>query len=157
MWTPNNSFAYSVDVDSGDDGIINIVMQQQIGGDPPPGGTDNNPILQGIIVHILKPDIKLSNGSFLSNVPAGTTVGTLTTLPNPAVSFTYSLVAGDGDDDNAGFEIDGDELKTSAARTSTPSSSGGGSSEPPLKGISRASARRSSGSSSGSSATRRSD
>ncbi|NIP97482.1 MAG: hypothetical protein GWO24_30250, partial [Akkermansiaceae bacterium] len=92
-------------------------MRQQIDGDPPPGGTDNNPILQGVIVHLLAPDITIDNDSFLSNVPAGTAVGTLTTLPNPAGSFTYSLVAGDGDDDNAGFEIDGDELKTSAART----------------------------------------
>ena len=36
------------------DGILNIVMQQHIGGEDPPGG-DNNPILQGFILHTTAP------------------------------------------------------------------------------------------------------
>ena len=50
MWSPENSFAFVFDAMPSADGILNIVMQQHIGGEDPPGG-DNNPILQGVIVH----------------------------------------------------------------------------------------------------------
>jgi hypothetical protein len=49
-WSPDNSFVYTFEVMPSADGIINIVMQQHIDGEDPPGG-DNNPILQGVIVH----------------------------------------------------------------------------------------------------------
>jgi hypothetical protein len=47
------------------------------------------------------------------NVEIGTVVGVLTTEdPDTGDTHTYSLVAGDGDDDNAAFIIDGDQLRT---------------------------------------------
>ena len=49
------------------------------------------------------------------NAPVGTVVCTFSTIdPDTGDDHTYSLVAGDGDGDNASFTIDGDELKTAA-------------------------------------------
>ena len=45
-----NSFVYRFEAQPSGDGILNVEMQQDIGGEPSPGG-DNNPILQGVIVH----------------------------------------------------------------------------------------------------------
>lgn len=62
--------------------------------------------------------IALSNMSVDEFEPAGELVGTLTTTdPDVNDTFTYSLVAGDGDTDNASFMIDGDELKTAVELT----------------------------------------
>lgn len=55
LWTASNSFAYHGNFDPGADGTLSIVMQAQIGGDMP-SGTDNNPILQGIVVHNVIPE-----------------------------------------------------------------------------------------------------
>ena len=49
-WTANNSFAYVGEFEAPGDGILNIAMQQQLGGIEP-RGADNNPIIQGIIIH----------------------------------------------------------------------------------------------------------
>jgi PKD repeat protein len=60
-------------------------------------------------------DISLSNSSVAENEPVNTIVGTLsTTDPNPGDTFTYTLVSGPGNDDNASFNINGDSLRTSA-------------------------------------------
>ncbi len=48
-WTPNNGFAYVGEFEAPADGILNILMQQQFGGIDP-RGTDNNPIVQAVIV-----------------------------------------------------------------------------------------------------------
>jgi hypothetical protein len=60
-------------------------------------------------------DIQLSRNDVDENLPAGTVVGLLSTtdadLPQ---SHTYSLVSGQGSDDNASFSINGDSLKTAA-------------------------------------------
>lgn len=59
--------------------------------------------------------LALSNSSVAENEPAGTVVGTLTTTdPDAGDTHTYTLVAGDGDTDNASFTIEGSELKTDA-------------------------------------------
>jgi Ca2+-binding RTX toxin-like protein len=50
------------------------------------------------------------------NQPTGTAIGTFTsTDPDVGNTFTYSLVSGTGDTDNAGFSIDGSTLKTAAS------------------------------------------
>ena len=60
-------------------------------------------------------DISLSNSSVAENQSANTTVGALsTTDPDTGNTFTYSLVSGAGDTDNASFNISGDSLRTSA-------------------------------------------
>jgi methyl coenzyme M reductase gamma subunit len=49
------------------------------------------------------------------NSPIGTVVGVLSSVdPDAGDTHTYSLVEGEGDDDNAAFVIDGDQLKTAA-------------------------------------------
>ncbi|MDC5698472.1 Ig-like domain-containing protein [Intrasporangium calvum] len=58
-------------------------------------------------------DITLSPASVQENQPSGTTVGTLGTIDSdPGDTFTYSLVSGTGDTDNARFAIIGDTLTT---------------------------------------------
>jgi hypothetical protein len=60
-------------------------------------------------------DIGLSNASLPENQPAGTTIGTLSTVdPNPGDTFSYSLVSGTGSNDNASFAIFGIELRSNA-------------------------------------------
>ncbi len=57
--------------------------------------------------------IDLSDDTIDEPSPAGTAVGTLTSTDADAGdTFTYALVAGDDDTDNASFEIDGDQIKT---------------------------------------------
>ena len=55
--------------------------------------------------------------AFDEDVAVGTSVGTLVTTDpdSPGDTFTYSLVSGAGDTDNALFSISGDQLKTAAA------------------------------------------
>ena len=62
----------------------------------------------------LPPDeILLSHNDVLENQPSGTVVGELSSVDsNAGDTFTYSLVPGIGDDDNAAFVIDGNQLKT---------------------------------------------
>jgi hypothetical protein len=59
-------------------------------------------------------DISLSNSSVAENQPVNTVVGNFsTTDPDTGNTFTYTLVAGTGDTDNASFNISGDSLRTS--------------------------------------------
>uniref|UniRef100_A0A2B4R9J9 DNA translocase FtsK n=1 Tax=Stylophora pistillata TaxID=50429 RepID=A0A2B4R9J9_STYPI len=58
-------------------------------------------------------DIALSKTAVDENKAVGSTVGNLTTTDvNAGDTFTYSLVSGDGSDDNGDFRIDGAVLKT---------------------------------------------
>ena len=52
-WTDENSFLWVGELNATSAGAINLTMQQQIGGLDPAG--DNNPILQGIVVHRASP------------------------------------------------------------------------------------------------------
>ncbi|MCL4201429.1 MAG: cadherin repeat domain-containing protein [Pirellulaceae bacterium] len=73
---------------------------------------------QMLVVHVADVNeaptaVSLSPDSVPENVEIGTVVGILTTEdPDAADTHTYSLVAGDGDDDNAAFIIDGDQLRS---------------------------------------------
>lgn len=65
-------------------------------------------------VNMSPTDILLSNSSIQENLPINTLVGLLsTTDPNPGDSFTYSLVSGVGDTDNAFFNINANQLLSS--------------------------------------------
>jgi len=60
-------------------------------------------------------DISLVPDNVDENALAGAVVGTLsTTDPVPGETFSYALVAGEGDDDNGLFTIEGDQVKTAA-------------------------------------------
>ncbi len=61
-------------------------------------------------------DIQISEDSVDEKLPAGTVVGTFSSVdPDTGDSFTYGLVAGSGDTDNGSFAIVGDELRTAAS------------------------------------------
>jgi len=61
-------------------------------------------------------DLNLSNNSINENVTANTVVGTFsTTDPDTGDTFTYQLVAGTGDTDNAAFTIVGDQLQINSS------------------------------------------
>ncbi len=61
-------------------------------------------------------DIALSSISVAENQPSGSAVGTLSaTDPDAGDSFTYSLVSGAGETDNASFMIAGNQLATTAS------------------------------------------
>ena len=60
-------------------------------------------------------DIVLSSDAIPEAQPAGTVVGSFSTIdPDFDNTFTYSLVDGSGSDDNAEFVLDGDALITTA-------------------------------------------
>jgi hypothetical protein len=60
-------------------------------------------------------DLVLSSTSVPENSATNTTMGTFaTTDPDAGDTFTYTLVAGEGDADNSAFRIDGNLLKTAA-------------------------------------------
>jgi VCBS repeat-containing protein len=60
-------------------------------------------------------DIALSNSTVAEGQPSGTAVGSFsTTDPDPGDTFTYTLVAGVGGDDNGSFQIIGNQLLTNA-------------------------------------------
>jgi VCBS repeat-containing protein len=61
-------------------------------------------------------DISLDNGSVAENQPPGTAVGSFsTTDPDTGDTFTYSLVDGEGGDDNVWFTTAGNQLQTTAS------------------------------------------
>ena len=58
--------------------------------------------------------VSLSSSTVAENQPGGTPVGTVSSLdPDGSEPHAYSLVAGTGDDGNASFDIDGDQLLAS--------------------------------------------
>ena len=60
-------------------------------------------------------DIDLSNDTVAENAAIGAVVGDLSAVdPDVGDTHTFELVAGTGDDDNALFQIDVDQLKTAA-------------------------------------------
>jgi gliding motility-associated-like protein len=59
--------------------------------------------------------VNLAAVTLFENRPVGTNAGTLSsTSDDPAATFTYSLVAGTGDTDNASFAISGTSLNSAA-------------------------------------------
>ncbi len=76
-------------------------------------GTSRSLLFQ--IVNRPPTDIELSNGTLLENLPIGSVVGNLSALDaDLGETFTYQLVAGAGDWDNANFDIVGDALVNTA-------------------------------------------
>lgn len=60
-------------------------------------------------------DILLGTASIFENRPAGETIGILTAVdPTDRFPHTFTLVSGEGDDGNASFTIEGNELKVAA-------------------------------------------
>jgi hypothetical protein len=85
------------------------------GYDLSPGGTQfpgTNPIFTVTASNNAPTDIGLSGTTINENVAVNTVVGTLSSVdPDAANTFTYTLVAGTGDTDNASFNISGSDLR----------------------------------------------
>jgi len=117
-YTDSNSFAYRGVFAPGADGILNIKLATDLGGEAFQGA-DGNPIINAIIVHsgpdnTAPTDIFITEDSIIATAAIGSTVGTLSSEDPDSSEHTYELVAGEGDTDNASFSIDGAELKTAA-------------------------------------------
>jgi hypothetical protein len=87
-WTPNNGFAYVGEFEAPGDGILNILMQPDIGG-VGLRGADNNPILQAIIISEAGPGIPPTITN-LDHDPA-TGQSTLTWNSLPGVQYTLEF------------------------------------------------------------------
>jgi hypothetical protein len=84
-----------------------ILTDDDLGSDT--GGTTTT------ISNVAPHDLTMSSSSVVENAGVDTTVGVFTAADVGSLdTFTYSLVAGGGDADNASFTISGDELRTSA-------------------------------------------
>jgi len=81
------------------------------------GGTFEKKFTIAVIdVNDVPSDIALSNSLVAENQDPGFVVGTLTTTDqDSADSHTYSLVSGDGNDDNGWFAISGNQIQTAAS------------------------------------------
>lgn len=78
-------------------------------------GGDGNDLVLTTDINLPPTGIALSNASVVENQPSGTSVGTFSTTDPEGGLFTYMLVPGDGDNDNARFTIDASgNLKTAA-------------------------------------------
>ena len=67
------------------------------------------------VINSTPTDLALSASAVNENLDSGATVGTFTTTdPDSGNTFTYALVAGAGDADNASFTISNNTLKTDA-------------------------------------------
>ena len=75
-----------------------------------------NDTTHSLVVELLNTEptnILLNDGSVTENLPIGTVVGTLSAEDSTVVEpYEYTLVEGDGDDDNVSFTIEGAQLKT---------------------------------------------
>ena len=76
------------------------------------GGSEEVRLIIGINNVLLDPtDINLSSNVIFENSPAQTLVGTFSSVDQDATdTFTYTLVTGEGDTDNASFTIVGDQI-----------------------------------------------
>jgi uncharacterized protein YqkB len=83
-----------------------------------PGGANFsgiNPIFTVTGVNSAPTDIALTASVINENVAANSTVGSLSSTDGDSSSFTYTLVAGIGDVDNAAFSILGSDLKITSS------------------------------------------
>jgi uncharacterized repeat protein (TIGR01451 family) len=109
-YDPNGQFEYLQTGGSTNDSFTYTVSDGN-------GGTDNATVIIAINgVNDVPTDISLDNSSVAENQPSGTVVGDFsTTDPDTGDTFIYSLVSGEGDDDNASFTITGSQLQTVAS------------------------------------------
>ena len=115
--SPNGTLTYQIQQYT--PGIATITVKLQDSGGTLNGGVDTSTeqtfVIESIVIYDAPTDIGLSGPKTVTeNLPAGTVVGTLTSVdPDiPAGTFTYSLVTGAGSSGNDAFIISGDQLLT---------------------------------------------
>ena len=106
-YDPNGQFEYLPAGNSTTDSLTYMVSDSH-------GGIDTATVTITINgVNDAPTDISLDNSSVAENQPSGTVVGNFsTTDPDTGDIFTYSLVSGEGDHDNARFTVAGSQLQT---------------------------------------------
>ena len=131
IFSDNGSFTYTPDSNFHGTDSFNYVAHD--------GNAESAPATVTLTVSSVNDpvtDLALSNSTVAENRPAGETVGTLSATDADHSSHTFTLVAGEGDGDNASFTIDGTTVKTAGpldAETDSPlsirvqASDGGGS------------------------------
>jgi Domain of unknown function (DUF4114)/FG-GAP repeat len=93
--------------DVNDDGVNDLIVSAPFVN----SGAGAAYIVFGEVVNQNPTGLELNNNSIDENVNANSIIGSLsTTDSNKKDTFTYSLVAGEGDTDNNAFTIDGDKL-----------------------------------------------
>jgi VCBS repeat-containing protein len=109
-YDPDGQFEYLKAGDSATDSFIYTVSDGR-------GGIDTATVTITINgVNDAPTGISLSSNTVAENQPSGTLVGSFsTTDPDIGDTFTYSLVSGEGDNDNASFNITGTQLQTAAS------------------------------------------
>ncbi|KAF0107644.1 MAG: endonuclease/exonuclease/phosphatase [Anaerolineaceae bacterium] len=94
---------------------INSDFPADYTGDVARGTSDHDPNVAVFEFNQAPTALNLSNTSVAGNMPVGTLVGLFSTVdPDAGETFTYTLVPGAGDTDNASFSIAGDQLRTAA-------------------------------------------
>lgn len=74
--------------------------------------SDHDPLLARFLFNSAPTALALSPTTIDENVPANTVIGSFTTTdPDPGNTFTYSLVSGEGSNDNSAFLINGSQLQ----------------------------------------------
>ncbi len=113
----SNSFTISVPASfSGGTSFARFRLSTQSGLGPTGYANDGEVEDYRVVLAVSPTEIVLSNSVVSENLPVETTVGTFaSTDVNADDTFTYSLVNGTGDADNASFSIVGNQLKTAAA------------------------------------------
>ncbi len=64
------------------------------------------------LVNLPPTSLDLSGQQIIENVPSGGHIGTFSTADPNFAEFTYQFVAGDGDDDNGSFSLNGNSLES---------------------------------------------
>ena len=106
----NGNLGYSVSSagDVNGDGVKDLIISAAFAN----SGTGAAYVVFGTPANKPPTGLQISNNSIDENVAINSVVGLLTTTDlDTEDSFTYSLVTGEGDDDNSAFTIDGDQLK----------------------------------------------
>ncbi len=103
--THQHTFTTQFDFSTLGDYEIEIVVSTSGDTDP-----SNDTFLETIKSEAAPTDIDLSNSSIAEEKDSGTVVGSLSSVDEDDMEHTYSLVDGEGDDDNASFSINSTDL-----------------------------------------------
>ncbi|WP_424963396.1 T9SS type A sorting domain-containing protein [Ekhidna sp.] len=92
-------------------GAYEVRVEVSVSGDE---DISNNEVSLEVVSLAVPSDITLSNNTIAEMDAAGTLIGTLDAVDEDDDTHTFSLVSGDGSDDNDDFVISGTELKSDA-------------------------------------------
>lgn len=116
VWAPDNGFAYVGEFEGPADGILNVVMQQHLGGQDP-RGADNNPILQAVVVHLAAPSTPFVITGIVRDPVTGISTITWNSAPGREYALDFSPDMGEGEFGSRWTELD-DGIASQGEQTS---------------------------------------